>query len=275
MVFGGTHLAANRRGIGLVFQSYALFPHLDVVGNVGFGLRIRRVPAAEMAARSAAALARVGLTGLEQRMPKTLSGGQQQRVALARALVVEPHLLLLDEPLSNLDARLRLEMRGELRRLQSELGVTMLYVTHDQAEALALADRIVVMRAGSIEQIGDPETIHDRPQTGFVARFMGFENIVPVENGRLVLSGIADGPQTPFPGARALAWSPGAVLLGQGPFQASIVTAAFAGGHIDYLLDSPIGKIKAESPASAPRYTAGEQICFDLPFAQAAPLAAA
>ena len=171
-----THRPPHKRNIGLVFQNYALFPHLNVFRNVAFGLRMRRRPRAEVRERVMAALERVGMTGFEDRLPAQLSGGQQQRIALARAIVIEPDLLLLDEPLSNLDAKLRVEMRAELRRLQKQLGITMLYVTHDQAEALSLSDRVIVMNEGEIEQTGEPRNIYHRPQTTFVAHFMGFDN---------------------------------------------------------------------------------------------------
>ncbi len=171
-----TRRPPHKRNIGLVFQSYALFPHLSVYDNVAFGLKMRRVPAREVKDRVASALRSVGMDGYEERLPSQLSGGQQQRVALARAIVIEPDLLLLDEPLSNLDAKLRVEMRAELRRLQQSLGITMLYVTHDQAEALSLSDRVIVMNHGEIEQSGTPEEIFHQPQTAFVARFMGFDN---------------------------------------------------------------------------------------------------
>lgn len=176
-----THLAPNKRDIGLVFQSYALFPHLSVNHNVGFGLRMRGVRGAEMQRRVADALALVALTGYGDRRPGQLSGGQRQRVAVARAIVIEPKLLLMDEPLSNLDAKLREGMRVEIRRLQQRLGTTMLYVTHDQAEALSLSDRIVVMNKGRIEQIGPPEEIFYQPATPFVADFMGFDNHFDVQ----------------------------------------------------------------------------------------------
>jgi putative spermidine/putrescine transport system ATP-binding protein len=171
-----TRLAPNKRDIGLVFQSYALFPHLTVAQNVGFGLRMRSVRGDEKDRRVADALKLVDLEGLEERRPAQLSGGQRQRVAIARAIVIEPKLLLMDEPLSNLDAKLRVGMRTELRRLQQRLGTTMLYVTHDQVEALTLSDRIVVMNHGVIEQIGPPEEIYHKPATPFVADFMGFDN---------------------------------------------------------------------------------------------------
>jgi putative spermidine/putrescine transport system ATP-binding protein len=158
-------LAPNKRNIGMVFQSYALFPHLNVFDNIAFGLRLRKVATPLLRTKVEAVIAAVGLTGFETRLPTQMSGGQQQRVALARAVVIEPKLLLLDEPLSNLDAKLRVQMRTELRRIQRELGITMLYVTHDQEEALALSDRIVVMHAGKIEQLDTPENIFSTPRT--------------------------------------------------------------------------------------------------------------
>ncbi len=173
-----TRLPPNKRNIGIVFQTYALFPHLSVFDNVAYGLRRRRVSRQEISTRVAGALDLVSLTGFEERLPAHLSGGQRQRVALARAIVIEPDLLLLDEPLSNLDAKLRDEMRGELARLQKQLGITMIYVTHDQIEALSLSSRIVVMNQGVIEQSDTPQAIFERPATPFVAHFMGFDNVL-------------------------------------------------------------------------------------------------
>ena len=167
------------RRIGLVFQSYALFPHLTVAQNVGFGLAMQRVPRADRAPRIARALQIVRLEGYEKRKPAELSGGQQQRVALARAIVIEPDLLLLDEPLSNLDARLREDMRGELVDLQRRVGITTVLVTHDIHEAFALSDRVAVMRAGKVEQIGAPTSLYERPASRFVAGFLGPANEWP------------------------------------------------------------------------------------------------
>jgi putative spermidine/putrescine transport system ATP-binding protein len=171
-------LAPERRNVGLVFQSYALFPHMTVADNVSFGLRMRSLPRNEIPARVEAALRLVDLVAMSKRYPRELSGGQQQRVALARALVIEPDVLLLDEPLSNLDAKLREQLREDIRDLQRRLGITSIYVTHDQAEAMALADRVVLMNAGRIVEIGDPLRLYRKPRDRFTAEFLGHTNIV-------------------------------------------------------------------------------------------------
>jgi ABC-type Fe3+/spermidine/putrescine transport system ATPase subunit len=171
---------AHKRGVGLVFQSYALFPHLSVADNVGFGLRLRRIGRAQRQHRVEAALQVVGLVEFASRLPAQLSGGQQQRVAIARSLVLEPSLMLLDEPLSNLDYKLRLQMRRELLALQRRLGMTFVFVTHDQSEALALSDQIIVLSAGKVEQIGTPSEIYRRPRSYFVADFIGGANLLKV-----------------------------------------------------------------------------------------------
>lgn len=173
-----TKLPPNKRNIGLVFQTYALFPHLSVYENVAYGLKRRKVSKEVIAEKVKNVLELVSLTGFEERLPANLSGGQRQRVALARSLVIEPDLLLLDEPLSNLDAKLRDEMRAELSRLQHQLGITMIYVTHDQIEALSLSSKIIVMNEGNIEQMGTPEDIYEKPATQFVAKFVGFDNVL-------------------------------------------------------------------------------------------------
>ena len=179
-----TDLPVHRRDMGMVFQSYALFPHRTVAENVAFGLRMREVPKPDIERRVAAALAQVALTGFETRKPGQLSGGQQQRVALARALVVEPPVLLCDEPLGALDRKLRQQMQFELKELQKRLGVTLVFVTHDQEEALAMSDRIAVMNGGRVEQVGTPSEIYERPRTRFVADFIGEINILD-EGGAL------------------------------------------------------------------------------------------
>ena len=255
-----THRPPHKRNIGLVFQSYALFPHLSVYDNVAFGLKMRRVRATEVRDRVARALRSVGMDGYEDRLPSQLSGGQQQRVALARAIVIEPDLLLLDEPLSNLDAKLRVEMRAELRRLQQSLGITMLYVTHDQAEALSLSDRVIVMNRGEIEQMGPPEEIFHHPQTAFVAQFMGFDNrfeaeVVQVEGQvaavraqGLALQATLTAPDTVRigdtvevffrPSDAALAFEPGPNHI-----PAEFKFRTFQGETILFFLETPLGQI--------------------------------
>jgi putative spermidine/putrescine transport system ATP-binding protein len=174
-------LPPERRGFGMVFQNYALFPHMTVARNVGFGLLMRKVPRDEIDRRVAKALALVQLSDHARKLPGQLSGGQQQRVAIARAIVIEPPLVLMDEPLSNLDAKLRLEMRTEIRRIHGELGRTTIYVTHDQDEALSLADRIVVMKDGRVQQVDTPATVYAQPASLAVARFMGYRNELPLD----------------------------------------------------------------------------------------------
>jgi putative spermidine/putrescine transport system ATP-binding protein len=172
-------VSARKRGVGIVFQSYALFPTMTVADNIAFGLRVARWPEAQVRARVGEMIELTRLTGLEARYANQLSGGQQQRVALARALARRPEILLLDEPLSALDAKIRLRLRAEIRRIQQDLGITTVYVTHDQEEALSIADRIAVMRDGRIEQAGRPEDIYARPRTDFVADFIGISNLLP------------------------------------------------------------------------------------------------
>ena len=182
VMLGGKDVSStptNKRDIGMVFQSYSLFPHLDVAANTAFGLRRRGIGKADAHARAKDALALVGLSHLAERYPHQLSGGQQQRVALARAIVTEPRVLLLDEPLSALDAKVRVQLRDEIRRIQLRLGITTVFVTHDQEEALAVSDRIAVMNDGRIEQIGTPEELYLHPATANVASFVGVSSIVP------------------------------------------------------------------------------------------------
>ena len=199
-----TTLSPEKRNAGMVFQNYALWPHMTVSQNVGFGLDVRRMPSAEKKTRIGESLELVRMSQYADRLPNQLSGGQQQRVALARAIAFRPDLLLLDEPLSNLDAKLRLEMRSEIRRISHELRITMIYVTHDQHEALSLADQIAVMSAGKIEQLGAPRDIYQRPRTRFVAEFIGETNFVSGEiQGVRDSSGFAE-VRTPIATMRAL-----------------------------------------------------------------------
>jgi ABC-type Fe3+/spermidine/putrescine transport system ATPase subunit len=176
-----TYLPSHQKGAVLVFQNYALWPHMTVFDNVAYGLKLKGMSREEVRKKVEWALELIKLKGFENRYPTQLSGGQQQRVAIARALVVEPKVLLLDEPLSNLDAKLRLEMRSEIRRIQRELGITVIYVTHDQEEAMAISDRIAVMNVGTVEQVGTPKEIYETPRTEFVASFMGKTNVVPAK----------------------------------------------------------------------------------------------
>ncbi len=267
-----TRVAANKRAVGLVFQSYALFPHLTVYENVAFGLKLKGMNGKALDDKVASGLKSVGLSNFASRKPAELSGGQQQRVALARSMVMEPKVLLLDEPLSNLDARLRLEMRTELQRVQKETGVTMIFVTHDQIEALALADRIVVMKGGKIEQIGTPEEIYNAPVSAFVADFVGFENIFALEGGALKTENGTTPLTGPVPSASGLAWRPRMVTLGSGPFQGTVRGTSFAGNTREYLLDTLLGPIKAETDAALTAHTIGDTLAFDLPVEKAASL---
>jgi iron(III) transport system ATP-binding protein len=174
-------IPAHKRETGMVFQNYALFPHLSVFDNIAYGLKARGVPKAQIAERIGRIIRSVQLEGLEDRAPSKLSGGQQQRVALARALVISPQILLMDEPLSNLDAKLRVSMREEIRRIQKELGITTIYVTHDQEEAMAVSDRIAILNRGRLEQVGTPAEIYYRPESRFAAEFMGSSNIIELD----------------------------------------------------------------------------------------------
>ncbi|GIV80211.1 MAG: ABC transporter ATP-binding protein [Litorilinea sp.] len=270
-----TRLPPNRRDIGLVFQSYALFPHLSVFQNVAFGLRMRGLRGPEVERRVREALALVDLAGYENRRPAQLSGGQRQRVAVARAIVIEPKLLLMDEPLSNLDAKLRTSMRTELRRLQQRLGITMLYVTHDQVEALSLSDRVVVMNRGQIEQIGTPEEIFHQPATPFVADFMGFDNCFPatvaeVQGETITLQ--ADGHRLAVTRRRSTAavrpgepvsvyFRPEGGYLCTEPAANSIpvriLLSTFRGSSVEYVVESGLGEFMVHMDEEQPRFEAG------------------
>ena len=220
-------LPPEQRGFGMVFQNYALFPHMTVEKNVGFGLRMRGVAASDVAARVAKALKMVQLTGQEHKLPGQLSGGQQQRVAIARAIVIEPPLILMDEPLSNLDAKLRIETRAEIRRIHIELGRATIYVTHDQDEALSLADRIVVMKDGAAQQIAAPLEVYSQPANLHVARFMGYRNVLELdvvseEAGRVTLAG----PDIRITGIRKLPLARGRGCVAIRPEEALLVDDA-------------------------------------------------
>jgi putative spermidine/putrescine transport system ATP-binding protein len=278
---GGRDITAAppyRRNTGLVFQGYALFPHLSVAENVAFGLEMRRLGPAAIRDRVAGALRLVRLDGLEARLPRQLSGGQQQRVALARAMVIEPELLLLDEPLSNLDAKLREEVRVEIRQLQRKLGLTTLMVTHDQEEALTMADRLVVMAAGVIQQVGSQRELYDRPANRFVAGFVGRTNFFAgrvVAPGRFQTEGglalrVADGAAGDIRGVLAL--RPERVSIAAAPPAAAGNQAAgavefvsYLGSIIEYYVRLGSGEVvRVHAPnigaAGAPAFALGDRV---------------
>jgi putative spermidine/putrescine transport system ATP-binding protein len=238
-----THAKPASRGLGVVFQSYALFPHMSVRDNVAFGLRMRKAPAAEIKTRVDRVLELVRLTPHTDRYPRELSGGQRQRVALARALVIEPPVLLLDEPLSNLDANLREEMQFEIRRIQREVGITTLMVTHDQAEALSISDRVVVMQGGRITQIDEPYKLYEHPRTRFISGFVGKANLL---QGELDASGVPQVREQPGNGAVVLSLRPEKIDLvdaGSGRLQGRILTRYFLGSQWLYRIDTSIGEV--------------------------------
>lgn len=246
-----TRLPANLRDITMVFQNYALFPHMNVFENVAYGLRVTKRPQDEIAARVQKALSMVGLQGLENRAPKELSGGQQQRVALARALVMQPKVLLFDEPLSNLDAKLRRRVRDEIRDLQQRLGITSIYVTHDQEEALAISDVIVVMNQGMIEQIGSPQELYTKPTNRFVADFVGSANFLHgTFDGKTVRIGdyhFAHQQEVRL-GEVVVMVRPEAVLLSPNAeegLSATMQSTAYLGSETDILFETAAGEIFA------------------------------
>jgi ABC-type Fe3+/spermidine/putrescine transport system ATPase subunit len=262
----------HQRNIGLVFQNYALFPHKSIFDNVAFGLKYRRVPKAEIATRVARALDMVRLPGSEKKLPSQLSGGQQQRIALARAIVFEPEVLLLDEPLSALDANMREDMRVEIKKIQKQTGITAIFVTHDQEEALSMSDRVVVMNAGTAEQIGTPQDVYDRPATTFVADFLGKANMlagtvaaVPAGGATITLSG---GQSVRVETARALHFGQAVTVIvrpqmltlspadGANRLQGKVISSSYLGGRMIYevnigetaviRINSPIGRAQAK-----------------------------
>jgi putative spermidine/putrescine transport system ATP-binding protein len=241
-----TDVPANKRDMGMVFQAYSLFPNLTVAENVAFGLRVRRRDKAERSGRAAELLELVGLADRAERYPHQLSGGQQQRVALARALAVAPQVLLLDEPLSALDAQVRVQLREEIRRIQLELGITTVFVTHDQAEALSVADRVGVLRAGRLEQIAGPDELYERPATAFVAEFVGTMNRLPARraDGEVELLGTRR-PLTgaaPASGTIVALVRPESLLVEADPGGAGrVVTRTFSGASTRLLVALPDG----------------------------------
>lgn len=268
-----TDLSAGERNVSMVFQSYALFPHMSVRENVAFGLVSGGQSKLAAHARAEETLETVGLTGLGDRYPSELSGGQQQRVAVARALVLEPDVLLFDEPLSNLDARLRRTMREEIRDLQQRLGVTVVYVTHDQSEALAVSDVIVVMRAAEIAQAGPPRSLYEEPANVFVATFMGEANhvrgtIEQVEGATASVRldsavlpmrsrGLAPGPVDVVIRPESIRIQPAGTVNG---LRATVVTATYMGAHAEYNLETPVGRLFAIAPEAAELRKRGDEV---------------
>ena len=241
-----TDVPANKRDMGMVFQAYSLFPNLTVAENVAFGLRVRRRAKPERAGRAAELLELVGLADRGDRYPHQLSGGQQQRVALARALAVAPQVLLLDEPLSALDAQVRVQLREEIRRIQLELGITTVFVTHDQAEALSVADRVGVLRAGRLEQVASPDELYERPASAFVAEFVGTMNRLPavVSGGEVELLGTRRPVAGSAPGsgpAVALVRPEALVVTAEPGGAARVVTRTFSGASTRVLVALPDG----------------------------------
>ncbi len=248
------------RDMGLVFQSYALFPHMTIAANIAFGLEMRKLRKAEIRSRVADAIAMVRLEGRENAKPAQLSGGQQQRVALARALVIRPSILLLDEPLSNLDAKLRDDMRNEIRDIQKRLGITTVFVTHDQDEALTMSDRIVVMNQGRIEQVGSPQDLYERPATPFVANFVGRSNRLKcaVRNGQAAVDGFAFAVAAPDCANAEIMIRPQRIRIGSeeapqsGTNQVAgrIVRATYAGSLVQYTVAVGDVLVEVEQPTT-------------------------
>jgi len=268
-----------KRNASMCFQSYALFPHMNVWDNIAFGLKMRKISQTEQKKRVADALEMMSLTGMEKRMPSQLSGGQQQRVALARAIVTQPDILLFDEPLSNLDAKLRVQVRVEIKEMQKRLGITSIYVTHDQDEALAISDRIVVMNQGHIEQVGDPQMIYLHPATSFVAGFIGLANIlsgrvvareenrvqIELPFGRLwafagdVQAGVGDTVKFSFRPENVTHYREGSPNKVEG----TILHAIFMGDTIDLFLDVKGTRLRAHAESTA-KFKSGDTAQFSI-----------
>ena len=269
-----TRVAVHKRNFGLVFQSYALFPHLSVYDNVAFGLRTRKMDKETIDKKVKDILEVCGLAEFAQRFPKQMSGGQRQRVALARALVIEPKLLLLDEPLSNLDAKLRLSMRVEIKRLQKKLGITTLFVTHDQEECFSISDKVAVMNNGVIEQFDTPENIYRRPATEFVARFIGFENFLEMERDGVHVYRVPDGSRFEVDmdceeEAFAGTIRPDDICLAEQGQQENVLTGAvgvrtFLGKSYQYEVNTAAGVLKVNMDTSN-LFREGQEIRLYLP----------
>ena len=266
-----TDVPASERDVSMVFQSYALFPHMSVLANVAYGLDVAGVARAQARERARAAMATAGLVGLDERLPSELSGGQQQRVALARALVLEPAVLLFDEPLSNLDARLRRSMREEIRGLQQRLGLTVAYVTHDQEEAMAVSDQIIVMERGRIAQVGTPRELYERPRSEFVAGFMGeavLFDALALPDGTVRLGPLTIRPALPCaPGKVKLAIRPEAWRVrapGGAGLSATVAKTAYLGSVRETTFATEIGPIFVVSADEGSAIKVGDAASLDL-----------
>ena len=266
----------DKRDTTMVFQSYALFPHYTIYDNIAYGLKIKKMNKDEIKKKTEKILDLVGLNGMENRYPNQLSGGQQQRVALARALVMEPGVLLFDEPLSNLDAKLRVVMRNEIRRIQKTLGITSIYVTHDQAEAMSLSDKIIIMNKGNIEQIGTPTEIYQQPASEFVADFIGVANfidgVIDNEHSNFVdVTTLGSSMKLPIKGNKPrtkgdkvrLVIRPEAITIGtEGTYDGVVESSMFMGSVQDYTVrvDNKILKIEDSNPVSKTIFNVGDKI---------------
>jgi len=271
------NIPIHKRNIGLVFQNYALFPHKSVFDNIAFGLKYRNVEKSVIAQKVKRALDMVRLPGVEKKLPSEMSGGQQQRIALARAIVIEPDVLLLDEPLSALDANLREEMRTELKTIQREVGITTIFVTHDQEEALAMSDRVVVMNKGVIEQQGSPEDVYRRPETRFVATFLGQSNLLP---GRIAAVGNGIATVSLDNGQQIEATAPSAAKAGMavtgvvraqkvvvgktGPIQGKIISVSYLGGTAAYFIDAAGIRLQSISTIEERIWREGEAVAISI-----------
>ena len=273
-----TDLSATRRDVGMVFQSYALFPHMTVEQNVGYGLGVLKTPQDKIKEQVKVVLDMVNLAGYQARYPDELSGGQQQRVAVARALILEPKVLLFDEPLSNIDSKLRRSMREEIRHLQQSTGITSIYVTHDQSEALAVSDEVVVMKDGRILQKGPPRSLYHRPESAFVANFIGESNVVEAllvngtDGNRVELGGI----DLPLPDNMHIPAEPGKVKLSLRPevlhieaksddndsacLEGIVTESAYMGPVIEYSVNTAVGDLFTRGPAYETQHLKGEQV---------------
>ena len=265
------HIPAHRRNIGMVFQNYAIFPHLSVRENVAYGLKARKIKGAELEKRVNEGLELMAISEYRDRQPSQLSGGQQQRVALARAVVIHPAVLLMDEPLSNLDAKLRVQMRTSIKKLQMGLNITTIYVTHDQEEALAISDRIAVMHDGHVEQVGEPEEIYTRPANTFVANFIGVSGFVDgqAENGQVRIMDKLTLPvrmREGFSGPVTVSIRPEHARIEKeenGPLTGEVSMVTFLGSFVDYevqLDNGPMIEIKDTRNISS-RWKIGERVC--------------